>query len=193
MKEIRPAKEIIGVEPSVGYEWDAGWVPEASAFRRVRIAVRKLNEKEWQIHATGYRGAVRLGTDRETPILILPCETCAKAFALDLVHGRGYSYCAEHGTVFDETQLFDGTLVVLVVAMNLSYRNWIYLGEDARNKVCWTARLILDGKITWHDAISAWERVAQSCAEFRTAIDVWYVEIARLRTGGEKHGEDTNS
>jgi len=181
MKEIRPAKEITGVEPSVGYEWDAGWVPEASSFRRVRIAVRKLDKKEWQIHATGYRGAVRLGTDRETPILILPCETCAKAFALNLVHGRGNSYCAEHGADFDEIDLFGGTLVILITAMGISYRDWIYLGEDARNKVCWTARSILDGKITWHDAIDAWERVTQSCDDFRTAVDAWDAEIAQLK------------
>jgi hypothetical protein len=36
-KVVKPSREIWGVEPKVGDEWDAGNVPAACAFRRVRV------------------------------------------------------------------------------------------------------------------------------------------------------------
>jgi hypothetical protein len=122
-KVVKPSREIWGVEPKVSDEWDAGSVPSACAFRRVRVTVRK-EETGWKVFCVAYRGAEKLRAEGdygfERCLAVLPCECCAKALALCLVFGSGYAVCPDHDRYgIPETLLFDGVFLVLLSAMNI--------------------------------------------------------------------------
>jgi hypothetical protein len=58
-KVVKPTKEILGIEPKIGDEWDAGSVPFGCAYRRVRVTVRR-EEKGWTVFCVAYKGAEQL-------------------------------------------------------------------------------------------------------------------------------------
>ncbi len=171
-KIVKPAREIWGFEPKVGDEWDAGYVPNGCAYRRVRVTVRKDATDKWTVFSVGYRGAEKFD---EHVITVLPCETCAKAFALCLVFGSGYAACVDHHGV-DDGALFDGTVAVLLSAMSIG-RSWDALDEGSRHRILWAARQIADGQLDWQKAINAWERTEQKGLALNAAVRYWDAEM----------------
>jgi hypothetical protein len=170
-KIVKPSREILGIEPKVGDEWDAGNLPFGCAYRRVRVTVRKDADDKWTVFCVAYRGAERLN---ERVITVLPCETCAKALALCLVFGSGYAVCVDHDRLDNET-LFDGTVAILLSA--LSIRSWDALDEGSRHRILWAARQILDGQLDWQKVISAWEKTEAKGLPLNAAIRFWDAEM----------------
>jgi hypothetical protein len=180
-KIIRPTKEILGIEPKIGDEWDAGSVPFGCAFRRVRVTVRR-EETGWKVFCVAYRGAKKLQAEDdygfERCIAVLPCETCAKALALCLVFGSDYAACVEHDRYgIPETLLFDGVFGILLSVLNIGGRGWDRLDEGAKHRVLWAARQILDGKLDWQKAIAAWEKTEAKGLPLNAAIRFWDAEM----------------
>jgi len=171
-KIVKPSKEIWGVEPKVGDEWDAGNLPYGCAYRRVRVTVRKDTSDKWTVFCVSYRGAERLN---ERVITVLTCETCAKALALCLVFGSGYAVCVDHHGVDDGT-LFDGTVAILLSAMGIG-RSWDALDEGSRHRILWAARQIADGQLDWQKAIAAWEKTEAKGLPLNAAIRWWDAEM----------------
>jgi hypothetical protein len=184
MKEVmvvKPSREIWGVEPKVGDEWDAGNVPFGCAFRRVRVTVRR-EETGWKVFCVAYKGAEKLQAEGdygfERCIAVLPCETCAKALALCLVFGSGYAVCPDHDRYgIPETLLFDGVFGILLSAMNIGGRGWDRLDEGSQHRLLWAARQIVDGQLDWQKAISAWERAEAQGLPLNAAIRDWDAEM----------------
>jgi len=167
-KIVRPTNQVMGVEPKVGDEWDAGYVPNGCAYRRVRVTVRK-EEKGWKVFCVGYKGAETLS---KRILHASNCETCAKAFALQLVFGKGYAVCVEHeSSRINDVALFDGTVTVLLTAMDI--KDWDALDEGSRHRILWAARQIVDGQLDWQKAINAWERTEQKGLSLNAAIRYW--------------------
>jgi hypothetical protein len=180
-KVVRPTKEILGVEPKVGDEWDAGSVPAACAFRRVRVTVRK-EETGWKVFCVAYKGAEKLQAEGdygfERCIAVLPCETCAKALALCLVFGSDYAACVEHDRYgIPETLLFDGVFGILLSAMNIGGRGWDRLDEGSKHRVLWVVRQIVDGQLDWQKVISAWEKTEAKGLPLNAAVRYWDAEM----------------
>jgi hypothetical protein len=180
-KIIRPTKEILGVEPKVGDEWDAGSVPAACAFRRVRVTVRK-EETGWKVFCVAYKGAEKLQAEGdygfERCIAVLPCECCAKALALCLVFGSDYAVCFEHDRYgIPETLLFDGVFGILLSAMNIGGRGWDRMDEGSKHRVLWVVRQIVDGQLDWQKVISAWEKTEAKGLPLNAAIRYWDAEM----------------
>jgi len=177
-KIIKPTKEVMGVEPKVGDEWDAGNVPYGCAYRRVRVTVRKDASDKWTVFCVGYKGAEKLD---ERVITVLPCETCAKALALCLVFGSGYAACVDHDrNGLDERALFDGTVAILLSAMGIGW-SWDALDEGSRHRILWAARQIADGQLDWQKVIAAWERAEQIAKQrglsLNAAVRYWDAEM----------------
>jgi len=163
----------MGVEPKIGDEWDAGYVPHGSAFRRVRVTVRKDAEDQWTIYCVAYKGAETLS---KRALHALNCETCAKAFALCLVFGKDYAVCDVHESdKIDEVALFDGTVAMLCSAMGI--KNWDALDGGSKARILWAARQIVDGQLDWQKAINAWERTEQKGLSLNAAIRYWDAEM----------------
>ena len=179
MKEaqvVKPSREIWGVEPKVGDEWDAGNVPFGCAYRRVRVTVRKDADDKWTIFCVAYRGAEKLLGDYGFTIGMFDCETCAKAFALCLVFGSGYAACVFHDREnISDALLLDGTLLMLLAVMGL--RDLHGIDEGSVHRLTWAARQILDGELDWQKAIAAWEKVEAQGLPLNAAIRDWDAEM----------------
>jgi hypothetical protein len=175
VKIVKPTKEIVGIEPKVGDEWDAGSVPSACAFRRVRVTVRK-EETGWKVFCVAYKGAEKLLGDFGVTIGVFDCETCAKAFALCLVFGSDYAACVFHDreNIADDL-LLDGTLLMLLAVMGL--RDLHGIDEGSVHRLTWAARQILDGELDWQKAIAAWEKTEAKGLPLNAAIRDWDAEM----------------
>jgi hypothetical protein len=173
-KIVKPTKEILGIEPKVDDEWDAGSVPFGCAFRRVRVTVRR-EETGWKVFCVAYKGAEKLLGDYGFTISMFDCETCAKAFALCLVFGSGYAVCVDHDREnISDALLFDGTLLMLLAVMGL--RDLHGIDEGSVHRLTWAARQILDGELDWQKAIAAWERTEAQGLPLNAAIRFWDAE-----------------
>jgi hypothetical protein len=174
-KIVKPTKEILGIEPKIGDEWDAGSVPFGCAYRRVRVTVRR-EETGWKVFCVAYRGAEKLLGDYGVTIGVFDCETCAKAFALCLVFGSGYAVCVDHDREnISDALLFDGTLLMLLAVMGL----WDLHGidEGSVHRILWAAHKILGGELDWQKAIAAWEKTEAKGLPLNAAIRFWDAEM----------------
>jgi hypothetical protein len=175
VKVIKPTKEILGIEPKVGDEWDAGSVPFGCAFRRVRVTVRK-EETGWKVFCVAYKGAEKLLGDCGVTIGVFDCETCAKAFALCLVFGSDYAACVSHDREnISDALLFDGTLLMLLAVMGL--RDLHGIDEGSVHRLTWAAHQILGGELDWQKAIAAWEKTEAKGLPLNAAIRDWDAEM----------------
>jgi hypothetical protein len=173
-KVVKPTREVMGVEPRVGDEWDAGNVPFGCAYRRVRVTVRK-EETGWKVFCVAYKGAEKLLGDYGVTIGMFDCETCAKAFALCLVFGSDYAACVFHDRKnIADALVFDGTLLMLLAVMGL--RDLHGIDEGSVHRLTWAARQILDGELDWQKVISAWERAEAQGLPLNAAIRFWDAE-----------------
>jgi hypothetical protein len=173
-KVVKPTREVMGVEPRVGDEWDAGNVPFGCAYRRVRVTVRK-EETGWKVFCVAYKGAEKLLGDYGVTIGMFDCETCAKAFALCLVFGSDYAACVFHDRKnIADALVFDGTLLMLLAVMGL--RDLHGIDEGSVHRLTWAARQILDGELDWQKVISAWERAEAQGLPLNAAIRYWDAE-----------------
>jgi hypothetical protein len=174
-KVVKPTREVMGVEPRVGDEWDAGNVPFGCAYRRVRVTVRK-EETGWKVFCVAYKGAEKLLGDYGVTIGMFDCETCAKAFALCLVFGSDYAACVFHDRKnIADALVFDGTLLMLLAVMGL--RDLHGIDEGSVHRLTWAARQILDGELDWQKVISAWERAEAQGLPLNAAIRDWDAEM----------------
>lgn len=171
-KTVKSTKAIMGVEPAIGSEWDAGFVPFGCAFRRVRVTVRNDGET-WTVYALGKKGDITLA---QHTVSAFPCETCAKAFALCLVFGSGYAECIEHGqSEFDALMLFNGTVKILLSLMGISPDAW--LDDGARHRVQWVTRLLLDGQLDWQKVIAEWESAEIKGMPLSATVSFWFAGL----------------
>lgn len=153
---IRPMKAILGMEFPRNAEWDAGHIPCAATYNRVRITVKKEDNDRFTVKAVGFSGAKRLV---ELDVAVFPCETCAKAFALCIVFSPGYAVCEKHNRDgFSEADIFDGLVVALRSAMGIG-EEWQTLDEGSKHRVKLTTREILDGKLEWAKVVDTWHMV----------------------------------
>ncbi len=175
---IKPTKQIVGVEPAVGSEWDAGWLPTGYVHRAIRVSVRKDANERWTIYALSSKGSEVL---EKREILSLPCECCAKAFALSILYGKDYAQCYEHAhSVITEGALFDATLLLLQCALGLGVEWEMIEDEGAKQRVMWTARELLEGVQEWGKVLGAWEFVQNLYphASTSTLLRLWFNEIS---------------
>lgn len=177
---IRSTKAITGIEPSIGSEWDAGYLPCGAAYSRVRITVKKEADAQWTVYAFGFRGGETLLTHF---IAHFTCETCAKAFALCLVFGSDYATCEIHGRQFSSNDIFEGTLIIMRAAMGICDEAWHAIDEGSRHRVLWVVRQILDGQLQWERAINAWGFTENSALppNLNTLIRFWHAELMLSR------------
>ena len=178
-KIVRPTKAVMGVEPKVGDEWDAGYVPNGCAYRRVRVTVRR-EENGWKVFCVAYKGAEKWRGEGdygfERCIAVLPCETCAKALALNIAFGADYSICHEHEGL-SETLMQDGVFAVLLTVLNIAGRDYQKLDEGSQHRLKWAAHEILHGKLDWQKAIAAWEKTEAKGLPLNAAIRWWDAEM----------------
>ena len=178
---VRSSKEIMGVDDFIGAEWDAGYIPAGAAHRRVRVTVRKDASDKFVVYCVAHRGDIKLAS---WDIKTFPCETCAKAFALCLVFGSDYAACSVHERGgFGDSLLFDGSLAVICCLMGVSKTDYVGLDDYVLHRVKWVVRLIMDGQVSWLDAIRAWEATEQVAAQrgwsFPAMMGWWFAEISR--------------
>jgi hypothetical protein len=179
---VRSSKEISGVADFVGSEWDAGYVPFGAAFHRCRVTVRKDSEKLWTVYALASKGDTKLAT---WEILQFPCETCAKAYGLDLVFGDGYASCIVHNrTGFHEGDTFAGRVAMLCCLMGIDKATYNSLQVGSTHRISWVARLISDKQLTWQHVIRAWEFAEQFASQkglsLDSAIGTFYAEAMKV-------------
>ncbi len=176
MQVVLSVKTITGVEPCVGSEWDAGYLPAASAHRSIAVTVRRDGTGSWAIKACSRKGTETIDC---VTIAVLPCETCAKALALCLIGGRDYAACCEHGqSAITESALFDATLELLKCALGLSTA-WASLEEGAHHRVLWVARELLDGQKAWGKVMAVWdaERAERPNLSLSAAVRSWFTTL----------------
>lgn len=170
MKVVKSTKSVMGFEPFIGSEWDAGYVPFACSHRAVRVTVRKDADGLWTVYALGRKGDKVLA---KHDLAVFNCETCAKAFALCLVFGTDYAECEiHHHDAFSDADLFDATVKVLLAVMGIDASAWDALDEGARHRVLWTVRELLDSKISWTKVIALWE--ATENKPIGVAVRAWW-------------------
>jgi len=172
----------MGVDDFIGSEWDAGYVPFGAAHRRCRVTVRRDGKKLWTVYAVAFRGDFKLAS---WDILSFPCETCAKAFGLDLVFGDGYASCVVHGREgFHEGDTFAGRFAMLCCLMGIDKATYNSLNEGSMHRLSWVARLICDGQLTWQHTIKAWEFAEQFARQkglsLDGAISTFYAEATKI-------------
>jgi len=168
-KVVRATKDIMGVEPKVGDEWDAGYVPFGCAYRRCRVTVRKDATGCWTVYAVAAKGNGKLAS---WDILSFPCETCAKAFGLCLVFGDGYAECSVHGKGgFHDGDTFSGRLAMLCCLMGIDKATYNALQEGSMHRIAWVARLVSDRQIEWQRVIRAWEFAEQFSSQRGLSLD----------------------
>lgn len=174
---VKPQKDVMGVEFPINAEWDAGYITAGVAFRRARITVKRDDENTFSVHAVGFRDGEKLSS---WLIRSFTCETCAKAFALCLVHGVEYAECDAHNRQnFSDAEIFDGLINALLATMGVEQRAWSGLDEGSRHRVSWVARLIVDGKLSLHKAINAWDAVEAENPKLTLAgkISCWFATL----------------
>ena len=181
MQVVRTTKEIVGFEPAVGVEWDAGYLPHAPAHRRVRVSVRKDADSRWTVYAKAYRGAITLA---EHDLAVLDCEACAKALALSVVFPNSRYSCVHHNRkAVSESAIFHGLLSCLVALMGIDASTWATLDEGSRHRCQWVVRLIMNGEIDLLRAIRAWEAAEEFAKELSLSLNEqvswWYNEISK--------------
>jgi len=179
VRTIRPSQEITGVEPKEGYEWDAGYVPDPASYRRARISVRKESDK-WEVTFVAYLGAKKL-FEQDSVIAVFDCETCAKAFALNLIFGQDYAGCAEHANEFiSEDDLFTGTISLLMGVLGISEQ--VALDEETVDLIVSIAHEISSGRIDWYSAVDIWEELedARELMSLNESIKAWYSLLRNL-------------
>jgi hypothetical protein len=179
---VRSSREISGVKDLVGSEWDVGYVPFGAAFRRCRVTVRKDSEKLWTVVAVASKGGTKLATWK---ILQFTCETCAKAYGLDLIFGDGYASCIVHNRDgFHEGDTFAGRVAMLCCLMGIDKATYNSLQVGSTHRISWVARLISDRQLTWQHAIRAWEFaenfVSQRGLSLDSAIGTFYAEAMKV-------------
>jgi len=178
---VRSSREISGVADFVGSEWDAGYVPFGAAFRRCRVTVRKDAKKLWTVYALASKGGIKLAS---WEILSFPCETCAKAFALDLVFGDGYASCIVHErSGFHEGDTFAGRVAILCCLMGIDKATYNSLTTGSIHRIAWVVSLISDKLWTWQYVVRAWE-FAENFASQRglsldSTISTFYAEAVK--------------
>jgi len=173
VRTIKPSQAITGVEPKEGYEWDAGYVPDPASYRRARISVRKDADK-WEVTFVAYLSAKRL-FEQDSVIAVFDCETCAKAFALNLIFGQNYAGCAEHSNEFiSEDDLFTGTVSLLMGVLGISEQ--IALDEETVDYITAIAHEIFTGRIDWHSAVELWEQFedVRKLMSLSESIKAWH-------------------
>ena len=172
----------MGVDDYVPTDWNAGYVPAGAAHRRCRVTVRKDASDCWTIYAVAAKGDEKLAS---WEIRSFPCETCAKAYALDLVFGDGYATCVVHGKDgFHEGDTFAGRFAMLCCLMGIDKATYNALSTGSMHRIAWVTRLILDRQIDWQKAVKAWE-VAEQFALQRGisldgAISAFYAEAVKI-------------
>jgi hypothetical protein len=178
-RTIRPSREITGVEPKDGYEWDAGYVPDPASYYRARVTVRK-EAKRWEVISVVYFGAKKM-LPQEITIAAFDCETCAKAFALNLIFGRDYAACAEHSNEFiSEDSLVAGTVSLLMSILGSSEPT--VLDRETIDAIVSVAQKILSQQIDWHSVVDIWEQLidVRMVRSFNEAVKVWYSLMRKL-------------
>jgi hypothetical protein len=179
VRTIRPSQAITGVEPKEGYEWDAGYVPDPASYRRARITVYKDADR-WEVTFVAYLGAKKL-FEQDSVIAVFDCETCAKAFALNLIFGHDYAGCAEHSNEFiSEDDLFSGTVSLLMGVLGISEQ--IALDEETVDYIVSVAHQIFAGQLDWHSAVELWEQLedARKLMSLNESIKAWYSLLRNL-------------
>lgn len=174
MRVIKSSK-IWGIEQAEGTEWDAGYVPYGVAGRCAKVIVRK--NASWTVYCLGRRGGETLSCHT---LMTFSCETCAKAFALCLVHGFDHASCNEHGrNGFSESDLFDAFVKVLLSAMGIDENMWTSLDDGAKHRLMWVAREIVDEKKNFAKVVAIWDYTQKENRSLRGAILDWFREINR--------------
>jgi len=181
VRVVRSSKEIMGVENAVGAEWDAGYVPFGAAHRRCRVTVRKDASDCWSVYAVAAKGDEKLAS---WDILLFPCETCSKAFALCLVFGDDYAACVHHGQEdFNEANLISGRVAILCSLMGINKDDYANLSGGSMHRIYEVARLISNGQLEWQKAIRAWEFAEQFALQrgisLDGAISIFYAEAIK--------------
>jgi hypothetical protein len=179
VRTIKASREITGIEPKEGYEWDAGYVPDPASYRRARITVRKDADR-WEVTFVAYLGAKKL-FEQDSVIAVFDCETCAKAFALNLVFGHDYAGCAEHSNEFiSEDDLFSGTVSLLMGVLGISEQ--VAIDEETVDRVVSVAQKIFAQQLDWHSAVELWEQFegARKLMSLDEAIKAWHSLLRNL-------------
>ena len=179
VRTIKPSQEITGVEPREGCEWDAGYVPDPASYRRARISVRKESDK-WEVTFVAYLGAKKL-FEHDSVIAVFDGETCAKAFALNLVFGHDYASCAAHSNEFiSEDDLFTGTVSLLMGVLGISEQ--VVLDEGTVDLIVSVAHEIFAGLLDWHSAVELWEQLedARKLMSLNESIKAWHSLLRNL-------------
>jgi len=181
-KVIRSSKEIVGIEMKVGDEFDAGYIPAGSAYRRCRVTVRKDAPDRWSVYAISFLGGEKLTA---WDILAFQCETCAKAFALCVVYGDKYAGCHIHEQDgFSDADTYAARVAVLCCLFGLSKADYATLPRGAMDRLAWIARLVSDGQLTWERVLRAIE-VAEQLRSKRSlsiegTISTFYSEATKI-------------
>jgi hypothetical protein len=179
VRTVKASREITGIEPKEGYEWDAGYVPDPASYRRARITVRKESDK-WEVTLVAYVGAKKW-FEQDSVIAVFDCETCAKSFALNLIFGHDYANCAEHLNAFvSEDDLFTGTVSLLMGVLGISEQ--IALDEEAVDRIVSVAHEIFAQQLDWHSAVELWEQLegARKLMSLNESIKAWYSLLRNL-------------
>jgi hypothetical protein len=179
VRTIRSSRETTGVEPKAGYEWDAGYVPDPASYRRARVTVRKDADR-WEVTFAAYLGAKKL-FEQEGVIAVFDCETCAKAFALNLVFGHDYANCAEHSNEFiSEDDLSTATTSLLMGVLGISEQTT--LDGETVDCIVSVAQKIATERLDWHSAVELWEQLedARKLMSLNESIKVWHSLLRNL-------------
>jgi hypothetical protein len=179
VRTVKASREITGIEPKEGYEWDAGYVPDPASYRRARITVHKDADR-WEVKFVAYLGAKKL-FEQDSVIAVFDCETCAKAFALNLIYGQDYASCAEHFNEFiSEDDLFTGTVSLLMGVLGISEQ--VALDEETVGLIVSVAHEIFAGQLDWHSAIELWEQLegARKLMSLNESIKAWHSLLRNL-------------
>ena len=179
VRTIRPSRETTGVERKEGYEWDAGYVPDPASYRRARVTVHKDADR-WEVTFVAYVGAKKL-FEQDSVIAVFDCETCAKAFALNLIFGHDYAGCAEHSNEFiSEDDLFTGTVSLLMGVLGISEQTT--LDEETIDLIVSVAHKISSGRTDWYSAVDIWEQLedARKLMSLKESIKVWHSLLRNL-------------
>jgi hypothetical protein len=179
VRTIKASREITGIEPKEGYEWDAGYVPDPASYRRARITVHKDADR-WEVSFVAYLGAKKL-FEQDSVIAVFDCETCAKAFALNLVFGHDHAGCAEHLNAFvSEDDLFTGTVSLLMGVLGISEQT--VLDQETVDLIVSVAHQIFAQQLDWHSAVELWEQLedARKLVSLNEAIKAWHSLLRNL-------------
>jgi len=174
-KVVKPSKEIVGVDDFVGTEWDAGYIPAGSAYRRCRVTVRKDAPYKWSVYAISFLGNKKLTS---WDILTFQCETCAKAFASCVVSKDKNAECPIHKQDgFSDADIYAARLAVLCCLFGLSQADFVSLPPGAIGELHSAARLISNSQLTWQHVMKAIKVAEQLRSKYSLS---WEVTMIRF-------------